>query len=176
MQPNVYGEDVVGAVYVAGMRIVVSELITADHQEVRGLIHEGFHGVGKDAVEVHVVTNGSRFAISGRAWPELPKSRPVAPGTHYLVQIEMPRRPSGKGYPFVWRYPRLKTPPELRARDWRERLLAVAAHEAYHVKQFRSGMRRSEVTAERWAERMLADYRDGSSTVGAATNGRVRSK
>jgi hypothetical protein len=126
---------------------------------LRGLISEGFKGIGRADVEVHVVPNRSRFAISGRAWPDLPPGRARAGTTRFLVQIEMPRKPSAAGYPFVWRYPNRKTAPDLMARDWRERLLAVAAHEAYHVKQFRHGMRRSEVTAERWAQRTLDRYR-----------------
>jgi hypothetical protein len=67
----------------------------------------------------------------------------------------MPARPSTDGYPLQWKYPRLKTAPVFTAHDWRDQLLAVAAHEAYHVKQFRNGMRRSEVAAERWAFRAL---------------------
>ena len=123
------------------------------------MISEGFKGIGRADVEVHVVPNRSRFAISGRAWPELPPGRARAAGTRFLVQIEMPSKPSAAGYPFVWRYPKRKTAPQMTARDWRERLLAVAAHEAYHVRQFRQGMRRSEVTAERWAQRTLDRYR-----------------
>ena len=141
------------------MKVVISERISADHGEVRGLIEEGFHDVGKQDVEVLVVPNRSRWTISGRAWPELPTNRATRPKTRFLVEIAMPRRPSQAGFPYVWRYPRLRTAPELTAEDWRERLLAVAAHEAYHVKQFRLGMRRSEVKAERWAARALQRVR-----------------
>ena len=45
--------------------------------------------------------------------------------------------------------------------DWRERLVALAAHEACHVRQFREGLRRSEVEAERWALRVLEAWRSG---------------
>ncbi len=138
---------------------MISEAIAADHEELRGLVGEGFRGIGREGVEVHIVPNRSRWAISGRAWPELPVRRARSQLTRYLVQIEMPRKPSAAGYPFSWRYPKRKTAPEMTASDWRERLLAVAAHEAYHVKQFRSGMRRSEVTAERWAVKVLTRYR-----------------
>ena len=143
------------------MRIEIDERIGADHDEVRGLILEGFRGVGRDAVEVHVVANRSRATFAGRAWPEPPRGRRLADGGRFLVEIAMPRRPSEEGFPFTWRYPRMKTAPQLTARDWRERLFAVAAHEAYHVKQFRRGMRRSEVTAERWAARSLDRLRAG---------------
>jgi hypothetical protein len=141
------------------VRVVVSPRISATHDELRRLIGEGFRGVGKDGVEVHVVPNRSRWAFEGRAWPQVPRAAPVEPGARYLVQIRMPRSPSAYGYPFEWRYPKRKTAPKLTARSWHERLIAIAAHEAYHVRQFRMGMRRSEVTAERWAARALERYR-----------------
>ena len=43
--------------------------------------------------------------------------------------------------------------------DPRERLLALAAHEACHVRQFRDGSRRSEIQAERFALATLEAWR-----------------
>jgi hypothetical protein len=43
--------------------------------------------------------------------------------------------------------------------DWREALVAVAAHEARHLWQFAAGAPRSEVDAERHAATHLAAYR-----------------
>jgi hypothetical protein len=137
----------------------VSDRISSPHGEVRRLIEEGFGGVGKGAVEVHVVANRSRWNFSGRAWPELPRGRASSRETRYLVEVSMPKRPSEEGFPYRWKYPRLKTAPRLVANSWEERLVALAAHEAYHVKQFRLGMRKSEVAAERWAGRALERYR-----------------
>jgi hypothetical protein len=137
----------------------LSDRIAAPSGEVRRLIEEGFRGIGKDGVEVHVVANRSRWNFSGRAWPEVPRGRATSTETRYLVEISMPRRPSDEGFPYRWKYPRLKTAPRLVANSWEERLVALAAHEAYHVKQFRFGMRKSEVTAERWAGRALERYR-----------------
>ena len=97
--------------------------------------------------------------FTGRAWSEPPKRRPRAPETRWLVEIVMPSRPPTDGYPLEWRYPGLKTAPAFVARDWRDLLFAVAAHEAYHVKQFRMGKRRSEIAAERWAHRALTRAR-----------------
>jgi hypothetical protein len=141
------------------MKILIAERIRADHEEVEGIVTDGFHGIGRDNVEVHVAANRSRFVFTGKAWPEPPLGRATDPGTRFLVQIVMPQRPSRTGFPYVWKYPRLKTAPELVANCWQERLLAVAAHEAYHVKQFRMQMRRSEITAERWAGRALERLR-----------------
>jgi hypothetical protein len=43
--------------------------------------------------------------------------------------------------------------------DWREAVVCLTAHELYHIKQRRTGMRASEVRAERWALKRLLDYR-----------------
>lgn len=141
------------------MNILIATRIRADHEEVRGIVTDGFHGIGREDVEVHVQANRSKWVFTGKAWPELPPRTKTDLRTKFLVQIAMPVRPSVSGFPYIWRYPRLKTAPELVAECWQERLLAVAAHEAYHVKQFRRGMRRSEVTAERWAGRALERLR-----------------
>lgn len=137
------------------MLVVISHLIRADHEEIHGLVHEAFHGIGKQGVEVQVQATRSPHRFTGKAWLEPPVRRPRAPETRWLVELVMPAHPTPNGYPLEWRYPRLKTAPTFLAHDWRDQLFAVAAHEAYHVKQFRMGMRRSEVAAERWAHRAL---------------------
>jgi hypothetical protein len=38
--------------------------------------------------------------------------------------------------------------------------VALVAHEAYHTRQFREGLRRSEVQAERWAAQILESWRE----------------
>lgn len=43
--------------------------------------------------------------------------------------------------------------------DWREALVAVAAHEARHIWQYQHNKPRSEVDCERFAARRLAEYR-----------------
>ncbi len=142
------------------MRIVISHLIRADHEEVEGLVREAFRGIGKEGVEVQVLATQSPTRFTGKAWPELPARRAAGPGTRWLVEIVMPGRPPLDGYPLRWRYPRLKTAPTFTAHDWRDRVFTIAAHEAYHVKQFRFGLRRSEVAAERWAFKALERMRD----------------
>lgn len=52
-----------------------------------------------------------------------------------------------------------KGSPVLEFRDWREALVAVAAHEARHVWQFEHDAPRSEVDAERYAGERLAAFR-----------------
>jgi hypothetical protein len=142
------------------MHVSISDLIRADHEEVAGIVRQGFHGISRDSVEVQVLATRSPHRFTGKAWAQPPARRDRRPDTRWLVEIVMPARPSADGYPLQWKYPRLKTAPVFTAHDWRDQLLAVAAHEAYHVKQFRTGMRRSEVAAERWAFRALERTRD----------------
>lgn len=52
-----------------------------------------------------------------------------------------------------------KRSPLLELADWREALVAVAAHEARHIHQYRHAKRRSEVDCERFAAKRLAVYR-----------------
>jgi hypothetical protein len=51
--------------------------------------------------------------------------------------------------------------PLIRMADWREALVAVAAHEARHLWQYAQQARRSEVDAERYAALRLELYRLG---------------
>ena len=51
--------------------------------------------------------------------------------------------------------------PLLELADWREALVAVVAHEARHVWQLQHSKPRSEVDAERFAAKRLAEYRAG---------------
>jgi hypothetical protein len=55
-----------------------------------------------------------------------------------------------------------KRSPLIRMNDWREALVAVAAHEARHLWQFATDARRSEVDAEQFAAQRLAAYRIAS--------------
>jgi hypothetical protein len=139
-----------------GIRIVLSGEIRTDRVVLRGLIEQGFKGIDASGVEVRVErASRSWESFTGRAYPE-PPSRPRAhSATKYLIRIRLPGVLRNRGYPQSYRYPRLKTAPAITVRDWRERLLALVAHEAFHVHQFRGGLRRSEVAAERWAQEVL---------------------
>lgn len=150
------------------MRIVIDPGIHADHLELREVIATGFDGVEGSDVEVRLRPAGrpSR-SFTGRAYADPPRSARLASGLRHLVVLFVPTVLRNRGYPKTHRYPRLRTAPWITTRDWRERLLALAAHEACHVRQFRLGLRRSEVEAERWAKRALqawleASLRDGS--------------
>jgi hypothetical protein len=144
------------------MRIVVSEELRADHEVLRGLIVSAFDGVEHHGVEVHVERAPKRhMTFTGRAYPQLPSRPRTHPGTTYLIRLMLPSIPRNRGYPVTYRYRGLRTAPWITVEDWHERLVALAAHEARHIGQFRDGSRRSEVQAERWAQRRLAAWRAG---------------
>ena len=65
-----------------------------------------------------------------------------------------------RGYPVTYRYRGLSTAPWITVLDWRGAPGGPAAHEAFHIHQFREGLRRSEVQAERWAVRILTSWRE----------------
>src|SRR5436190_23925828 len=81
------------------------------------------------------------------------------PGVRFLVRLRIPATLRNRGYPMTHRYPGRKTAPWITVRSWRERFVALAAHEACHVRQFRENLRRSEVEAERWALEALDRWR-----------------
>lgn len=103
----------------------------------------------------------SLYSYSGRAYPQLPALAKVAPGIRYLITLKIPAKPAATGdpYPRISRYQRYKTAPPVAIADWTEELVHLAAHEARHTHQFRCGLLRSEIDAERWAHARLAAYR-----------------
>ena len=141
------------------VRIAVSPAMKADHEALRALVVEAFDGVDASGVEVHLrVPAPRRPTFVGRAYPQLPSRPRTHADTRYLVRLDLPSLVRNRGYPMTYRYRGLSTAPWITVRDWRERLMALAAHEAYHIHQFREGLRRSEVQAERWALRRLIEW------------------
>ena len=141
------------------MRIVVNEAIAADVEELRFLIHEAFEGIDASGVELRIeLARNPRESFTGRAYPEPPRRPKPLPGTLFMVRLRLPGALRNRGYPRAYRYTGLVTAPWITVRDWRERLVALAAHEAFHVHQFREGLRRSEVAAEKWAVKRLAEW------------------
>jgi hypothetical protein len=142
------------------VRIVVDPAIRSDHGALQALVVAAFEGVEESEVEIRIRACGrSDRSFTGRAYPRPPSRARAAPGIRFLVILFVPTVLHNRGYPKTHRYPRLRTAPWITAHDWRERLVALAAHEACHVRQFRDGLRRSEVEAEHWAERVLASWR-----------------
>jgi hypothetical protein len=129
--------------------------LRVDPATVHELIVAGFNGVDPAGVEVHVDRATRRRA----SYPRRPVRPACHPDTRFLVRLTLPSVLRNRGYPLTYRYRGLRTAPWITVEDWAERLIALAAHEAFHVHQFRSVMRRSEVQAERWALKVLTRWR-----------------
>ena len=83
-----------------------------------------------------------------------------------VVRAEGRRRPPRYG--LVLRQPYGgRGSPLLTLADWCEALVAVAAHEAWHVHQFRHGLRRVDAHCEGFAAHALERYRAGGDTLSA---------
>lgn len=137
--------------------------------EVRQLVTMAMRDVDTVGVAVHV-KNSRRGAYRGMAYDGVPAISRAArhKRTRYLITI-------GIGAPDRFPVDNLvsttrngvterhpyggKRSPLIEMADWREALVAVAAHEARHIQQFQWHARRSEVDAERFAARALQRYR-----------------
>ena len=147
-------------VTVGSMRIGVSGEIRADHEALRSIVLQAFGDLAGDDVEVRIEPPRARaLAFCGRAYPQPPARWLRGESSRFVVRLFVPRRLVDRGYPKTYRYRARTTAPWITVESWRERLLALAAHEACHVRQFRDGSRRSEIQAERWALQVLAAAR-----------------
>ncbi len=106
--------------------------------------------------------------FSGRAYKGVPGIANVGDGVRFLVTILMPAAPdapTARRYPCVWRYTRYAGARPVTLAGWREELVHLAAHEARHVAQYRSGRPASELDAEAWAAAVLAGWAGGPDPV-----------
>jgi hypothetical protein len=152
---------------VTAVRVRIRPEIDERHRgDLERLIGEAFAGVETDGVEVHVERAKSSWeSFTGRAYGGRPKRPRSHPTTRFLVRVKVPGSLRNRAYPRTYRYPRLKTAPWITVDDWQERFVALVAHEAFHTRQFREGLRRSEVQAERWAFRILESWRESRPAV-----------
>lgn len=108
----------------------------------------------------HRPRNPAAHDWSARTYNGVPSISTVRPGMRFLVTFMIPADPRRlTRYPARVRDPRLKTGPAVRFECWHDELFHIAAHEARHVHQFRCGLPRSELDAERWAAAALARRR-----------------
>jgi hypothetical protein len=140
--------------------------------EVRELVRFATHGVDMDRVCVNV--KGGR-GLSARAYDGVPSISNAPRSARYLVTIKVG---NGVRFPVGPHNRNGKTPEEVGPRnrfpfftyaDWREWLVSAAAHEAWHIHQYRHGDRRSEVDCERFAEKALHRYRNKRGAIANAT-------
>ena len=103
--------------------------------------------------------------MSALAYFELPPMARAAVGIRYLVTMRIPPNLEELAYPHELQYRRrgvaMRTAPVVQVVDWLEELVHLAAHEARHVAQFRLGLAKSEVDAERWAAETVERFRSG---------------
>lgn len=71
------------------------------------------------------------------------------------MTLKVPQDLDALAYPVTLQYHRggvvFPTAPRIQVLDWREEFVHLVAHEAFHTRQFREQLPKSEVAAERWA-------------------------
>jgi hypothetical protein len=130
--------------------------------EVRQLVQFATQGVDMSRVCVNVKGG---HGLSARAYDGVPSISNAPRRARYLVTIKIG---NGVRFPVGPHNRNGKAPDEVGPRnrfpfftyaDWREWLVSAAAHEAWHIHQYRNGERRSEINCERFAEEALNRYR-----------------
>ena len=147
--------------------------------EVNALINFAAENSKADLSNVQVNAKNSKNAYGGMAYHGVPKmSKATTDDKEFLVTIRI-----GKPYKFpcdnmgyelkVTKFKngsvrKKKVPthpyggksaPHIVYNDWKEGLIAVAAHEFNHIYQYQNDMPRSEVECEKEAARVLELYR-----------------
>jgi len=138
---------------VAG-RFTIRNTSCYEDAEVRALVKFAMSEVDVRGVCVNV--KNSQHPMRGMAYEGVPYISNAPVQAEYLITI-------GIGSPE--RFPRvhdrkMRGAPSHELADWREALVAVAAHEAKHIEQFRENKRRSEVACENFEAYMLRRYRE----------------
>lgn len=121
---------------------------------------------GINARRLAVNVKNSRRPYRGRTYATVPSISPVSaePDIERLVTIgigapECFPLDTAIGQPGTLHGYGGKRSPIITMNDWREALVAVAAHEARHVWQFEHEAPGSEIDAERFAAARLDEYR-----------------
>ena len=139
--------------------------------EVRRLVRFATRDVDMRDVCVNV-KNGE---LAGGAYNGVPEISNAPSAARYLITLRVGK--GGERWPlgpinYHFRPPDQTGPrnrfPFFVCNDWREWLVKLAAHEAMHIEQFRSGATCSEISCERFALEVLEQFR--------ATDRPVRSK
>jgi hypothetical protein len=100
------------------------------------------------------VKNSHRYACGGYAYLGVPEISNAPPSSEFLITIRL-----GAAQRFPTQLPHTKRSGPRRLSCWREGLVAIAAHEAKHIEQYRHDRPRSEVECERFEAEVLDRYR-----------------
>ena len=131
-------------------------------EEVRELIELGTQDV--DMTRVCVNVKGG-CGLQGRAYDGVPSISNAPRRARYLMTIKLgsgvafPRGPVNRNGQSPDQVGPRNRFPFFTYADWREWLVACAAHEARHIHQYRHDLRRSEIDCERFAANALDRYR-----------------
>lgn len=100
------------------------------------------------------VKNSHRYPYGGYAYLGVPEISNAPASSEYLITLRLgaPER-----FPFTPQ--RRRGSPPLRLGCWREALVAVAAHEAWHIRQYRLDLPRSEVACESYEALVIDRFR-----------------
>jgi len=144
-----------------GLDTSVENLSRYPDSEVFPLVEFATEGV--DMRGVHVRVKNSTRRVSGRAYPDVSHEIFSVPaGTLYLITVKIgpPKKFPTVEHRYGWKQPGPRNQfPMISYADWREALVAVAAHEAMHIEQFKQGRPRSELETSRFEADALERYR-----------------
>jgi hypothetical protein len=131
-------------------------------EEIRSLVRFATSELDMRGVCVNV-RNNKRGALAGRAYYSVPSFSNAPPNAEHLVTLRIgaPERFPHEGHMHRYNSGSGRWP-EYVCEDWREGLIAIAAHEGKHIDQFRSGTKHSELACETFAAYMLRRYRESN--------------
>jgi hypothetical protein len=101
------------------------------------------------------VKNSRRYPYGGYAYLGVPEISNAPASSEYLITVRL-----GTPDRFPFTPPRRRGSPSLQLGCWREALVAVAAHEAWHIQQYRQELPRSEVACERFEAVVIGRFRE----------------
>jgi hypothetical protein len=102
-----------------------------------------------------IAVDRTRHWVTGRAYGGVPHPRAVPRGTAYVVSVKVPQIIPPGMLPADRTYHRARSAGAARIENPADDLVLVLAHELHHVEQFRHGLPRSEVAAERAGQAAL---------------------
>jgi hypothetical protein len=146
-------------------RLVIRNTSRYPDEEVSELVRFALSEI--DARGVCVNVKNSSATRRGRAYSRIPAISNAPADSRYLITIGIgaPERFPFEDGSYTRRNGEVvkrrggRWPVETLA-DWREALVSVAAHEAKHIEQFRTGARRSEVECHHFSAAVLRRYRE----------------